>query len=47
MPSSMHKSIEIEKSNERVLKTINFYNNTKFDVDGRDDKKIRCEIEIL
>lgn len=42
----MHKSSEIEKNNKRIPEMINFYNNTKFDVDMM-DKEIQYEVEIL
>lgn len=30
VPSSMHKSVEIEKRDKRLSEAIAFYNNTKF-----------------
>lgn len=34
--SSMHSSVEIEKSDTRISETIRFYNSTKFGVDVTD-----------
>ena len=37
--SSMHNSIEIEKSDKHIPETIRFYNSTKFGVDMTDHGK--------
>lgn len=36
---SMHKSIEIEKSNKYIPEMISFYNNTKFGIDVADQTR--------
>ena len=45
MVNSIHKSIEIEKSNKCIPETIRFYNDTKFGVDVADQMTRKCNVK--